>query len=101
MVEILKAMGMSAAILLPIVILTLIASIVAVNRGTAAMSGSHGGHGLHDAVPVAAEAVPVAGKKVAAAIVLDPSVGEILLFGTVLFVIAVLLLFGVSLAGHV
>ena len=105
MVDVLKAMGTSGAILFPIVILIVVICIAAVKRGEAAMGG--GDHGLsangpaialHPAGSVAAAAP--AKKSAASAPVESISVIQVLLFGVVLFTAVMLLLMLVSVIQH-
>jgi cytochrome b6-f complex iron-sulfur subunit len=65
MAEILKAMSVSAAILLPVVILMIIVSILAVNRGAKEMHGGVEPH--HEAAHASAEPSAVAGTAAKAA----------------------------------
>jgi hypothetical protein len=107
MVDILKAMGMSASVLLPVVILTLIISIVTVKRGVIAMGGGHDHAPSLDSHAAAATTAPAAAgpagaaaKKVAAGAAAGPPVGAAVLFGVILFGLAVLLLLGYSIIAH-
>jgi len=102
MSDILHALFISGGILLLVVILTLIVSIVTVNRGAAEMAG--GGH-EHAAEAVALkESSPTAAKpaaKPAAGPATDEiNVLQILGLGTALFVLAILGLFALSLIEH-
>src|ERR1051326_7063759 len=100
--DILKAMATSAAILFPIVVLVVIVSIAAVRRGEIAMGGGTHAH-AHAGVMVetaGAAAAPVAAKKTVAVVSETPSVLEILGLGTAIFVVAVLILLGISIAAH-
>jgi hypothetical protein len=105
--EALRGMGIAAGILLPVVVLIVIVSMATVRRGEAMMRGEVHGHSP-DLVPAyvpaaagtaAAPATKAAkpGKVVATD---EISVIEILGFGTLLFVITVLLLLGVSILRH-
>ena len=106
MSEALRGMGIAAGILLPVVVLIVIVSMAAVRRGEAMMRGdAHGA--AHDLVPAyvpagagtATAAAPTA--KPATVVTTDQiSVIEILGFGTLLFVLTVLLLFAISIFAH-
>jgi hypothetical protein len=99
-------MGIAAGILLPVVVLIVVVSMAAVRRGEAMMRGdAHGAaHDLVPAyVPASAGTATAAASKTAkpATVVTDQvSVIEILGFGTLLFVLTVLLLFGISIFSH-
>jgi hypothetical protein len=94
--EILKAMATSATILLPIVILVIIVSIATVKRGEISMGvGVHAHPGAEAAGVVAAAA-----KKSAPVVLVNPGVLEILGLGTAIFVVAVLILLGISIVSH-
>jgi hypothetical protein len=105
--EALRGMGIAAGILLPVVVLIVIVSMAVVRRGEAMMRGdAHGAS--HDLVAAyvpagagtAAGAVPKAAKPATAATTEQVSVIEILGFGTLLFVLTVLLLIGISIFAH-
>jgi hypothetical protein len=100
MSDILRAFGISAGMLLLVVVLIVVISFVAVNRGAQEMAGSEHGHAAE--TPAKEAAVPVAAKpgKAAAAAADEISVPMILIFGTGLFVVAVLALFALSLIEH-
>jgi hypothetical protein len=106
MIDVLKAMATSGAILVPIVILIIGISIATVKRGEAAMGGGH--HGLsmdgHAAVlhgvGSAAAAAPAVAKKPGAAPVEEISVMQVLLFGIVMFTAVMVLLLLVSIVQH-
>ena len=107
MSEALRGMGIAAGILLPVVVLIVIVSMAAVRRGEAMMRGdAHGAaHDLAAAyVPAGAGTATAAAPKTAkpATVVTTDqiSVIEILGFGTLLFVLTILLLFGVSVLAH-
>lgn len=102
MPDVVRALGISAGILLLVVVVIVLISIVAVNRGAAEMEPEH--HHVAE-VPVAASkegaaAVPAKAGKPAAAAVEEVSVIQILLFGTGLFVLTVILLVALSLIEH-
>jgi len=105
--EVLRGIGISAGILLPVVVLIVIVSMAAVRRGEAGMRGE-----LHGAsqeltpayVPAAAgSATATAAKpaKPATAVTTEEvSVIEILGLGLLLFVLTVLALLGISILRH-
>jgi len=102
MPDIVRALGISAGLLLLVVVLIVIVSIVAVNRGAAEMAPEP--H-LATEVPVAATkegaaAASAKAVKPAAPAVEEVSVIQILLFGTGLFVLTVILLVALSLIEH-
>jgi len=108
MVDVLRAMSTSGAILLPIVVLIIIVSIATVKRGEDAMGGGHhglstDGHGaaaIHASGSMAA-AAPAAAKKPAATESADEiSVMQVLLFGIVMFTAVMVLLLLVSVLQH-
>ena len=97
MIEILKALATAAALLLPVVILTVIVSRLSVNRGEAAMHP----------VELAPEAVstvdqPEAAKTAKAGFMpaRDPSVLEILILGLALFMVMMGIFLGWSVWGQ-
>jgi hypothetical protein len=100
-------MGIAAGILLPVVVLIVIVSMATVRRGEAMMRGDVHGHSP-DLVPAyvpAAAGTAAAPSKAPAkpgtvATTDEISVIEILGFGTLLFVITVLLLLGLSILRH-
>jgi len=105
--EVLRGMGIAAGILLPVLVLIIVVSMAAVRRGEIEMRG--GAHGSHELVPAyipasggtAAAAAPAAkAVKPATAASEEISVIEILGFGTLLFVLSVLLLLGISILRH-
>ena len=101
MPDVVRALGISASILLLVVVLIVLVSIVAVNRGAAEMEPEH--HAPEMPVAVSKEGVGAAPAKAAkptAAAVEEVSVIQILLFGTGLFVLTVALLVAVSLIEH-
>ena len=104
MSEVLRGLGISAGILLPIVILIVIISIAAVRRGEAAMQGEahEVSTELRAHVPDAKPTATAAQKpdKTVAATTEDISVMEILLLGFALFGLTFLFLLGVSVLGH-
>jgi len=63
MAEILHAIGIAGAILLPIILLTLVVSITAVKRGETSMGHGDAAHHAEPAHAVAAAAKPAAGSK--------------------------------------
>jgi len=101
-------MGIAAGILLPVVVLIVIVSMAAVKRGEIEMRG--GAHGAtHELAPAyipggagtATAAAPAAKAAKPATVTSDEiSVIEILGFGTLLFVLSVLLLFAISILRH-
>ena len=91
--EILIALATATALLIPTLLLVLLASMAAANRGEIAS-----GHGHHEtATEGAGEAKP--GFSLGPA--RDPFVLEILLLGAVLFGLTMALLLGVSLMGQI
>jgi hypothetical protein len=104
--DILRALGTAAAILLPVLILSLFVSIAMVKRGAASMLHAAGGTlpELDSAARVAAAKpapAAAAGAKAGAKAAGDEiSVSTILILGTGLFVVTVLALLGLSLALH-
>ena len=102
MPDIVRALGISAGLLLLVVVLIVIVSIVAVNRGAAEMAPES--HHVTE-LPVAATkegaaTAPAKAAKPATAAVEEVSVIQILLFGTGLFVLTVILLVALSLIEH-
>jgi hypothetical protein len=95
----LRALAISAGILSPVVVLIIIVSIAAVRRGEA---GPLVLEPVPSGVPVTQGAAAAAAKPAKAAVpeVEEVSVLEILLYGTGLFVLAVLALFVLSLISH-
>ena len=106
MIDVLKAMSTSGAILLPIVALIVIVSIATVRRGEVAMgAGHHGlptdGHAAVHAVGAGAAAAPATARKAAAAEPVEEiSVMQVLLFGIVMFTAVMVLLLLVSVIQH-
>jgi hypothetical protein len=98
--DILKAMATSAAILLPIVVLVIIISIAAVKRGEIAMGGGDHAHAHAHAGAETAGTVAAAARKSGPVVVVNPGVLEILGLGTAIFVVAVLILLGISIVSH-
>jgi hypothetical protein len=104
--DILRALSISASILLPVVILIIVVGRAAVLRGEASAHGHAGVHevgepGLHGVAIAGAKPAPAAAKAGAAAAASEQiSVLEILGMGTALFVLAVIILFGISLISH-
>ena len=96
MMDAFGAMGIAAAILLPVVILTLFISIVTVKRGEMSM---HGGAHAHIEAHGGAAAAALPGAKPAVAAPEEISVIQILLLGAALFGVAMLILFGISALG--
>jgi hypothetical protein len=96
MADILQSMGIAGAILLGVVGLVVLMSFAAVKRGEMTM------HGEHDVKAWWNAGLSKSGHSVAAAPMTsaDISVMQILLVGTGMFVVAVLLLFLVSVVGH-
>ena len=98
MTEILTALAIAAGLLSPVVIIVILASIVAVNRGEGA---AH--HGHHEAASDASASEPVAepagdGGNLLSRLLpqRDPSVLEILILGTVIFTVTMGLFFAYS-----
>ena len=106
MSEALRGLGIAAGILLPVVVLIVIVSMAAVRRGEAMMRGDiheHSPNLVPAYVPAAAGTAAATAPKTAkpGTVVTDEiSVLEILGFGTLLFVVTVLLLLGVSILRH-
>ena len=106
MIDVLKAMSTSGAILLPIVVLIVIVSIATVKRGETAMGGGHhglstDGHAAIHAVGAAAAAAPATARKTAVAKPVEEiSVMQVLLFGIVMFTAVMVLLLLVSVIQH-
>jgi hypothetical protein len=104
MSDILFAFGVSAGILLSVVVLIIIVSIVAVNRGAQAMAAEsgldHAPDAAHATTVTAAGAAAKPAKAPAAAAGNEISVLQILGFGAGIFVVAVLALFALSLIEH-
>ena len=97
MADILQAMGIAGAILLGVVALIILMSFATVKRGEVSMAGEPDAKGWWNyGVSRSGEAGVVARPVTAA----DISVMQILLVGTGLFVLAVVFLFLVSVAGH-
>jgi hypothetical protein len=96
--DVLRAMAISAGLLLPVVAAIIFISIVTVKRGEVSM---HGGHGLPgDLHPVAEAAAPVKGAKAALPVSNEISVAQILIYGVGLFVLTIILLMAISLLNH-
>ena len=104
MSDILRAIAISAGILLPVVVLIIIVSMAAVRRGEASVRAAHGisEPELHGQVHGAAAPAAKKPEKATAAMAAtdEISVPNILLFGFILFTLAVLALFAVSILGH-
>jgi len=99
MTEILSALATSAAVMLPVIIFALFATMAAVRRAEAE---AHHPPGFGTAHAHAAEAT-AAGSAAAAAAAAPPrdlSVLEIILLAVALFTLAMLAMLGVSLLGH-
>jgi hypothetical protein len=99
--DLVRALAISAGILVPVVILIVIVSMVAVRRGEGQhAAGDHEPHGDHalakEAAPAAKTQKPAAG----GAAVQEISVPMVLIGGVVLFTLTMLLLFGISLLAH-
>jgi hypothetical protein len=99
MPDVVRALAISGGILLLVVVLTIIVSIITVNRGAAEMAGGHEGH-APEPLAEAKLAVAAKGGKAAAAAVEEINVLWILGLGTALFVLAVLGMFALSLIEH-
>ena len=93
-----RALGTSAAILLPVVILIIGVTMVIVKRGEAGLLGL-GHHGPDELVPATASA-PAKTAKAAGPVIDEISVPLILLLGLGLFTLTVLALLGLSLLQH-
>jgi hypothetical protein len=91
-----RALAISASILLPVVVLIIIVSMVAVRRGEGGLAVGH--HGPDELVPAAAG--PAKAAKPAGPVIDEISVPLILLLGLGLFTITVLALLGLSLLQH-
>ena len=91
--DLVRALATSAGILFPIIVLTVIVSMTAVRRGEANL---HGGH----EVPVEVVTATAAKSTAAAAAVDEINVGQILIYGVVLFTVTMMILFGLSLLQH-
>ena len=107
MIDVLKAMGTSGAILLPIVVLIVLISIATVKRGEAAMGGHehvltpNGNAAALHAVGTVASPAPAVGKKPAVAEPVEEiSVIQVLVFGIVMFTAVMVLLLIVSIIQH-
>jgi hypothetical protein len=110
MSDILQALAISGGILLSVVVLIIIVSIIAVNRGAAAMGHATephhpleptAHHEVTGAATAATAAAPAKAAKAAAVPAADEiNVLQILGFGVALFVLAVLGLFALSLIEH-
>jgi hypothetical protein len=106
MSDILQALAISGGILLSVVVLIIIVSIIAVNRGAAAMGHATEPHhpleptAHHEVAGAATAAAPAKAAKAAAPAADEINVLQILGLGTALFVLAVLGLFALSLIEH-
>jgi len=106
MSDILQALAISGGILLSAVVLIIIVSIIAVNRGAAAMGHATEPHhpleptAHHEVAGAATAAAPAKAAKAAAPAADEINVLQILGLGTALFVLAVLGLFALSLIEH-
>jgi hypothetical protein len=98
--DVVGALAVSAGILSPVVILTIIISIVTVKRGEAEMRGAHHRESAATAEAAAAPAPAVKAVKPAAPAVEEINVGQILLYGLGLFTVTILALLGLSLIEH-
>ena len=88
--DVLKAMAMSAGVLIPVVVFTVIITIVTVRRGEAS-------HDMHE---VLQETVASGPSKAAKAASDEISVPQILIIGTGLFVLTIPALLALSLIQH-
>ena len=97
MIDVLRALATAAGLLLPIVILTVIVSRLAVNRGEAAM---HPGELAPDVVSSVDE--PKAAKTAKAGLMpgRDPSVLEILILSLMVFMLMMGVFLGMSVLGQ-
>src|SRR5690349_12034860 len=99
--DVLRALGIAAGILFPVVFLIVLVSIAAVRRGEFNVAG--GAHGIPDdavLIKEAAAAAPVKGAKPAVAAADEINVAQILIFGTGLFVLMIVVLLALSLIEH-
>jgi len=99
MADVLQAMSIAGAILLLVVGLILVVSIAAVKRGEAAMLGDTSTKAWWN-TGMAIPAVDAGAVAVKGAPAEEISVMQILAFGTGIFVLAVLLLFAISVLQH-
>src|SRR5678815_3424449 len=103
--DVLRALSISASLLLSVVVLIIIVSMAAVRRGEANLGGHDAGddaHGIPGAVTATAGAAVGAKPVKAGALpaVDEISVPMILLLGTGLFVVTILALLAMSLIAH-
>ena len=98
--DVVRALATAAGILSPVVILTIIVSIVTVKRGEAGMLGTSHGEPHPATAPAGMAAPPAKAGKSAAPAVEQINVGQILLYGIGLFTLTVLALLGLSLIEH-
>ena len=104
--DVLRALSISASLLLTVVVVIIIVSMAAVRRGEANLGGHDAGddvHGIPGAVTATAGAAAVGAKpaKAGALPAVDEiSVPMILLLGTGLFVVTILALLAMSLIAH-
>src|SRR5438105_12776581 len=99
--DLMRAFGISACILLLVVVFTVVITFVTVKRGEASVGAAE--HDVPDVTPAAKEtaaASPAKGAKPGAAAAEQISVIQILLFGLGLFVLTILALLGLSLVQH-
>jgi hypothetical protein len=100
MPDLVRALAISGGLLFLVVILIVIVSMVAVNRGAAEMGHTEHAHETGEAVHKEPAAAPAAKAAKAAPATEEINVLQILAFGTGLFVLAVLGLFALSLIQH-
>jgi hypothetical protein len=102
MSDVVRALGISAGILIPVVVFIVFISIAVVRRGE--LGEVHVGHDIPESpTPVAATATSPAVKaaKPSGPVREEISVTEILLYGTGLFVLSILALLALSLIQHI
>ena len=95
MSEIIQALGLGAGFLLPVLIVALIATIAAVNRGDV-----HAGEPVHDHSPAGADTDASPRARLPFLPDRDPTVLEILVLGVILFTAVMGGLLGMSLLGQ-
>ena len=97
MADVLRAMSISGTIMIAVAVLVVFVSIPAVKRGETAMQGVFDTRAWWNTGAAEHATIPAAGAKVAAQ---EISVIQILIFGSLLFGIAVLFLLGISIVGQ-
>ena len=98
--DVVRALGISAAILSPVVVAIVLISIAVVRRGEAGHGVGHGVEELPHAKESVAPATPVKPAKAAAAAGDEISVPHIFLYGIALFVLTIGVLLLLSLVQH-